>query len=237
MKVYIGPYKSWFGPYQLADKLCFWAKPVEDSYGFKDKPHWVHQFGEWLAHGSIEPNTEPGDVVSFDRERHNTWLYKLLLWLDSKKQRKVEVRIDRYDTWGMAETLALIILPMLKQFRASLHGSPFVDDTDVPEYLRSTVAPPKKDEFDIDDNHHKRWEWVLDEIIFAFESKVDDSWEDQFVTGISDHQFVKLDNGCSQMTTGPNHTYKVDYDNKKIYEQRIQNGFNLFGKYFQNLWD
>jgi hypothetical protein len=46
MKVYIGPYKNWFGPYQLAEKLCFWAKPVTDKYGIKSKPDWVHNFGD-----------------------------------------------------------------------------------------------------------------------------------------------------------------------------------------------
>jgi len=46
MKVYIGPYKNWFGPYQLAEKLCFWVKPVTDKYGIKSKPDWVHNFGD-----------------------------------------------------------------------------------------------------------------------------------------------------------------------------------------------
>ncbi len=37
MKIYIGPYKNWVGPYQIAEALCFWAKNVEDEYkmGFK----------------------------------------------------------------------------------------------------------------------------------------------------------------------------------------------------------
>ena len=45
MKVKIGPYKDYFGPYQLAEKLCFWAKPVKDEWGIEDKPDWVHNFG------------------------------------------------------------------------------------------------------------------------------------------------------------------------------------------------
>ena len=27
MKVKIGPYKNWFGPYQLAEKILFWKDP------------------------------------------------------------------------------------------------------------------------------------------------------------------------------------------------------------------
>ena len=54
MKVYIGPYKNWVGPYQIADALCFWAKNIEDEYGYKRKPDWVHNFGTWLSHGTTD---------------------------------------------------------------------------------------------------------------------------------------------------------------------------------------
>ena len=64
MKVYIGKYKDWFGPYQLAELLCFWAKKEKDEYGFEHTADWVHNFGEWLAHGSIEPEPEVGQVTS-----------------------------------------------------------------------------------------------------------------------------------------------------------------------------
>jgi hypothetical protein len=40
-----------------------------------------------------------------------------------------------------------------------------------------------------------------------------------------------------QMGRGPNDTYKCDYEGMKQVEERIQNGFRLFGKYYQNLWD
>ncbi len=244
MKVYIGPYKNWFGPYQLAEKLCFWAKPVKDEYGIESKPRWVHNFGEWLAHGSVEPDPKPGDdPVSWDRDRPETWLYRFLKWIDSKKERKVQIRIDKYDTWSMDHTLAHIVLPMLKQLQATKHGAPIVDDKDVPKELRSTSAPPKKNEWDTDDNHFKRWDWVMDEMIFAFESELDDSWQDQFRTGEYDLRSKAIEwdeNGkpkLYQMVDGPNHTAKTDWKGMKAYQKRIDNGFRLFGKYYQNLWD
>lgn len=237
MKVYIGPYRDWFGPYQLAELLCFWVKEEKDEYGFPRKPEWVHKFGEWLAHGSIEDEPKVGERRSWSRDRQTTWLYKLLLWIDKKKKRKIDIRIDRYDTWSMDHTLALIVLPMLKQLKETKHGSPWVDDEDVPEHLRSTAAPPKENEYDTDDNHHLRWEWVLDEMIFAFGSKLDDSWEEQFESGNIDLEWIKLENGMSKMVDGPNHTRTYDREGRKAYEDRIQNGFRLFGKYYQNLWD
>lgn len=238
MKVKIGPYKNWFGPYQLAETLLFWIPKEKDEYGFLRTADRVHNFGEWLAHGSIQAEPEVGDITSFlGDNRPTTWLYKFLSWIDSKKKRKVYVHIDRWDTWGMDDTLAHIILPMLKQLKATTHGAPWVDDEDVPEELRSTSAPPKEDEYDVDANHFKRWDWVLGEMIFAFENKLDDSWEDKFREGDYDFKFKKLENGMSEMIEGSNHTNKTDWDGRKAYAKRISNGFRLFGKYFEALWD
>jgi len=238
MKVKIGPYKNWFGPYQLAEKLMFWVPKEKDEYGFPHTADRVHKFGEWLAHGSVEPEAEVGEIRSWDRERPITWLYKFLSWIDSKKKRKIEIHIDRWDTWSMDNTLALIVLPMLKQLKETKHGAPYVDPKDVPKELQPKKQTKKqKDNGETDSTHFERWDWVLDEMIFAFDSKVNDDWEEQFETGTSDIQWKKLEDGNSQMVEGPNHTRVYDWEGRKKYEERISNGFRLFGKYYNNLWD
>jgi hypothetical protein len=236
MKVNIGPYTNWFGPYQLAELLCFWAKKVPDDYGYKDKPDWVHNFGTWLAE---------------DRNGKSSWLNDFFLWIDSHKKRKIKIHIDKYDTWSMDHTLAHIILPMLKQLRDTKHGSPLVDAEDVPEELRMTGYDDGSSQFRLkfeDDEHyekesweitHRRWEWVLNEMIFAFEHLIDDSWEEAYRSGHIDMKFVPCEDNpkLSTMVDGPNHTYKCDYDGmKKVYD-RMDNGFRLFGKYYRGLWD
>lgn len=122
---------------------------------------------------------------------------------------KTKIRIDKYDTWSMDYTLGLIIIPMLKQLKETKHGAPYVDDKDVPKELRSTSAPKKENAWDLDDNFFKRWEWVMDEMIFAFEHTVNDDWQ-----------------------------YKTDDDKeyKKI-DKRVKNGLRLFGVYYRGLWD
>jgi len=223
----------------LAETLCFWAKPVEDEYGMKSKPDYVHNFGEWLAHGSVEPEAEVGEIRSWDRERHETVLSKFLTWIHSKKKRTIKVHIDRWDTWGMDHTLAYIVLPMLKQLKATKHGAPQVDIDDVPKHLKPTkkaLAAYNKDGT-TDEQFFERWDWVMSEMIFAFDSKVNDGWEDQFETGTSDIQWKTLEGGMSEMVRGPNDTKEYDWEGRKKYEERIANGFRLFGKYYQNLWD
>ena len=239
MKVKIGPYTNWYGPYQLAETLCFWAKKEKDEYGIPRNPDWVHTFGEWLAHGDVEPEAEVGEVRSWDRERHETVLSKFLTWVHSKKQRKIQVHIDKYDTWGMDHTLAYIVLPMLKQLKATKHGAPQVDIDDVPKHLKPTkkaLAAYNKDGT-TDEQFFERWDWVMSEMIFAFDSKVNDGWEDQFETGTSDIQWKTLEGGMGEMVRGPNDTKEYDWEGRKKYEERIANGFRLFGKYYQNLWD
>ena len=148
MKVYIGPYKNWIGPYQLADLL--------QKVGVSE--HRCGKLGKWLA---------------------DTQLSTFCNWIDNKRVRNIQVRIDKYDTWSMDSTLAYIILPMLKQIKETKHGAPNIDDKDVPKKLRSTSAPVKENEWDTDDNWFDRWDWVLDEMIWTF-SQVNEDWEDQY---------------------------------------------------------
>ena len=87
MKVYIGKPNNWFGPYQLAELLCFWAKKEKDEIGMDREPDWVHNFGEFLAHG-FHKETPGQDRLWFNRDRPKTFIYKFLEWVDSKKIKK-----------------------------------------------------------------------------------------------------------------------------------------------------
>jgi len=169
-------------------------------------------------------------------------------WVLDRVHPKIDfVKIDRWDTWSMDHTLGKIALPMLRQLQASKHGSPLVDDDDVPEHLRSTAAPAKENDWDIDSNHHARWDWVMNEMIFAFEHHLDDSWQDRYQSGEHDIVWVPVDQDGNpvpkgehkyyQMQHGVKNTYQCDHDAIQLVEKRIANGFRLFGKYYANLWD
>ena len=163
------------------------------------------------------------------------------LWFDRLKQ-KVSVRIDPWDTWSMDHTLAHIVLPMLKQLKETKHGGPYVYPEDVPTELRPTkkelTAYTKNGE--TDSKFFERWDWVMDEMIFAFESKHND-WEEQFQSGEHDVAWIEITEGKlkghSEMVKSPNDTYEVDWEGRKAYQERITNGFKLFGKYYEGLWD
>lgn len=223
MKVYISKYRyHWYSPYKMLEHILFWKDWDNIDY---DTP-WVEKWSDRLV-----PVSKAIQKV-----------------MDFLHPRIEYVKIDYWDTWSMDHTLGTIALPMLKQLKAIKHGSPFVDDEDVPDNLKSTSAPPKENEWDTDAFHHDRWEWVMDEMIFAFEHHLNDDWQEAYRSGEIDFKWKKLDEtylnpvtgkveGLSQMVEGPKHTYKCDYEGMKVVEDRIKNGFRLFGKYYQGLWD
>jgi len=226
MKIYKSNYRShWYSPYTIIDHVFFWTAwskcsrhrgIVEDS-AFVDHPAWVETASTYLAPVS----------------RAIQWI------LDFIHPPINLVHIDRYDTWSMDHTLADIILPMLRQLQASKHGSPNTDDEDVPEYLRSHMAQPKEHEWDTDSLHHKRWDWILSEMIWAFEQKVADDAESQFfdhsayehLKGKTNHDewFKDMSEGASKV--------KYDEAGHRVWLDRKRNGFRLMGKYFEALWD
>jgi hypothetical protein len=162
------------------------------------------------------------------------WLTNICEWnrkfLDKVHPKIEYVKIDKYDVWSMDNTLGKIILPMLIRLKDQKQGAPGVDDEDVPEILRSTASPEKDFEWDSDANWQLRWDWVLGEEIWAF-SQLNSDWEDQYRTGVSDLSFE--DNAVGR---GPNHTLKIDFEGMRKHQDRMQNGFSLFGKYFQGHW-
>lgn len=147
---------------------------------------------------------------------------------DDDIPREEHVVIHNYDTWSMDHTLALIITPMLKQLKETKHGAPAVEAKDVPEELwvpRDQIEGTYHGE--TDDNYFKRWDYVLDEMIWAFEQKAnDDTWQDEYYG-----PYIKNPDG------GLGSFEWVDYDGLKAHGERMKNGFRLFGKYYEGLWD
>jgi hypothetical protein len=150
-------------------------------------------------------------------------------------KRRESVRIDPWDTWGMDHTLALIIHPMLKQLLKTQHGAPNTDDEDVPEHLRSTAAKPKENEWDTDEFHFKRWDWILKEMIWAFGEIAKNRVPDFFIVKPK-FKFVKKEGEeYSEMITTRHPV--VDLEKQKAYWDRRRNALRLFGRYYSCLWD
>jgi hypothetical protein len=224
MKIHIGPYRNWVGPYQIADKIFFWI----DRRGLFADDDPRHERWDYKAHDKF------GDWLS-----EVNWLTNFCNWIESKKKRKVKIRIDNYDTWSMDHTLSLIIHPMLVQMKATKHGSPFVDDEDVPEHLRSTAAPPlteeEKNYGGTDSLHEARWDWILDEMIWAFYQEAN---EDPDAPESPSAYTRKIMDGVPFDESPENRvSWEKFHEENAKFDKRKANAFKLFGRYYRALWD
>ena len=211
MKVWISRYRNhWLSPYVILTKICFWEKDEDRIYNLTDEPN--NPYVRWV--NILDPVCQA--IHKFLDFVHPRWTY---------------VRIDPWDTWSMDHTLADIILPMLRQLKATKHGAPHTDDSDVPEYLQSHMAQPREHEWDIDDLHFMRWDWILSEMIWAFEQKVDDDADSKFF----DHS--ECEPGRRPWDSEEYKKIKYDSEGHAAWQSRKANGFRLFGKYYENLWD
>ena len=107
----------------------------------------------------------------------------------------------------------------------------FIDDEDVTKNLRSTAKGARKglNEWDWDHNAEARYNWVLEEMIWAFTQKTLEDDTAEFYDHSETHEpGDDLNTRISKL--------KVDRDGLKAHEDRKQNGYRLFGKYFQTLW-
>jgi len=184
---------------------------MNKKYGYVDWP--VYGSSKGLGPGKHQPFKE-AFLEKLEDILQTIYNCTINLFLDRRVQ-KVKVHIDRWDTWSMDHTLAHIILPMLKQLKATTHGAPWVAVTDVPKELR----PTKKQLMDYqkdgttDPKFFERWNWVLDEMIYAFGCKAN-----------KDDVYMRFD-------------IKTQREAMDTEQERISNGFRLFGRYYENLWD
>lgn len=208
MKVYLSNYRDhWISPYSILQLVCFWHVIPRDE---------------------DDEGFDDDPWIEKWAERLTPFCEKLREFLDWAHPPINYVKIDHYDTWSMDHSLAHIILPMLKQLQATKHGSPMTDLEDTPEHLHPTVAPGPHNNYD-DETVHDRWAWVLGEMIWAFEQKLKDDGDSQFY----DHSAVQPNASLNQQIG----QMKVDRTGLEEYQKRMANGFRLFGKYYQGLWD
>ena len=128
-------------------------------------------------------------------------------------KRKIKIKIHDYDVWSLDCTLAQILVPSLKLFKERQIGVPgnlLEPDRQFSDQHELDLGLSASE---IDDLNFKRakekWDEILDKMIWSFEQAQDcyyDLNEDYTVRG------------------------------SIAYQERLEEGFALFGKYFRNLW-
>ncbi len=163
---------------------------------------------------------------------------------------RIQVEIERHDTYSLDHTLAYIILPALIQLRESKMGVP-AEFSDV-----GGADYEAQDSFDFYKETHnecfdiacEKWDDILDKMIWSFQQIVCDDWEHQYHHGKAEFDWIKTDQqiinpvnnkleDTFQMVDKNPNAHWTDYEGMRIHEERIQEGLELFGKYYRHLWD
>jgi hypothetical protein len=169
---------------------------------------------------------------------------------NKKSERKISVDIDKFDTWSLDHTLALIILPALIQLKETKHG--------IPSDFAETGGESHSEQMSFDfyqesqdwafEQRVKEWDEVLDKMIWSFEQIMKDEYDSLYHHGDAKYDWLETNNLYPNPITGKmEKTYKMvdknpdehwyDHVGHKLHEDRIQEGLELFGKYYRTLWD
>jgi hypothetical protein len=193
MKVYIGPYGTYISAYKIQDWI------MEKKYTIEK---WWHMEPEQMDRFDLFVEK----VIDGIQFVLNKTINKI-----TDRDRTIKVRIDGYDTWSMDHTLALIIHPMLVQLKETNHGYFTPDPEDVPH-----IGKGEETDYSYSDTLAlDRYNWIMDELIWTFESLKSNDEFDLFYTE---------ENGW-------------DMEGRDKHDARIKNGLRLFGKYYRALWD
>ena len=170
-------------------------------------------------------------------------------YVKTKNRQKVSVVIEPHDTYSLDYTLAYIILPALLQLKATQHGIPA-------EFADNGSGSESQDSFDFYKDTHEesfnknvqKWQDILDKMIWSFEQILHGDYDEKYHHGEIKYDWVKTDDQLTNPLTGKledmyemvdrnPEKHWLDYEGLKEHEKRIQEGLELFGKYYRSLWD
>jgi hypothetical protein len=139
---------------------------------------------------------------------------------------------------------------MLLQLKAEKHGVPAeFGEAGGEDYLdQQSFDFYKQDASWAFEEKIKQWDVVLDKMIWSFSQIIDEDWESKYHHGTHETDWVESDTMHKNPISGKmEKTFQMvdrnpdghwyDSDGHRLHMERIQEGLELFGKYYQNLWD
>lgn len=164
--------------------------------------------------------------------------------------RRIDIQIENHDTWSLDHTLAMIILPALIQLKETKHGIPSeFGDVGGESHSDQLCFDFYSETYDDAFNEGvKRWDEIMNKMIWSFQQIVSDEYDELYHHGKAEYDYVKSDKQYPNPVTGKmENTYQMvdknpndhwyDHVGHILHEERIQEGLELFGKYYRALWD
>jgi len=220
MRVNLGPYKNWVGPYQLVELL----KYVGVSEYLRDKIAILIPTAPFLWLEKMRGERKEKIVIhNYDAWSADHTLAKIIAPLLHK------VKEDKHGVPCEFLGKEYSDLVSSNEFWAEKGDGPLHDHADV-------LFKQAEDE----------WNKALDHMIWAFEEYNKDNWDDPYWTGERGecesiasgethwNPITKKDEQLFELkSTG---TRECDWEGRQKHWDRMQEGINLFAKHFSSLW-
>ena len=219
MKIDIGPYPRWFGPYQLAGLLKYVGVPEH----IRDKIGDLIPAAPFLWLESLKKRK-----VKIKIDRYDAWSAYHTLALVIAPVLK-EVKASKKGIPGSMLGDEYNALTSSKEYWEEKDGGPL--------HLRERV---------LFEAGERRWDEALDHMIWAFEQFTNDEWDEQFWTGDAG-EMVSTPTGKlypNPITGKMEDTYtitftgerKCDWEGREAHYQKMLDGVALFAKHYNDLW-
>lgn len=164
--------------------------------------------------------------------------------------RKIDVKIEGSDVWSFDHTLAYIVLPNLLLLKEVKHGVPseFVEVGGADYESQGSFDFYKETHNESWNLGSKKWDEVLDKMIWSFYQLAFVDYNSLYHHGIGEYELIELEKLSANPLSGKmEKLYEMVDKNKNdhwfdtvglmCHEERIQEGIELFAKYYRNLWD
>jgi len=157
------------------------------------------------------------------------WFHDNTYWLRKKRQ-KWTTGFPHEEFWDFKSALANWAIPRLKHMKDNLHGYP------------SCLIPEEKwEEISAGKDHAtnyplgmKEWNKILDKIIWSFENHDNEPMPTEPEDYDSRCNMIKYDDGSTEYEDLDDRPW--DWTECEAHDKKVQEGLDLFAKYYKDLW-
>lgn len=191
------------------------------------------RIGDWSATRPFYDFFEKIGLSNETNHKIHDFLAKLKL---IERKRVVKIKLDSWDSYDATATIAMIVVPILKDLKEKKRGTPvsmYPEDHVCWKLETESEEEYQAREKAAGDAAEKLWDEILDKMIFAFESYINTDWEDKFwiVHPELDWNEQEAEKPLKWKVEG-----QFDREGYDAYKEKIQEGLQLFAKHYGSLW-
>lgn len=160
------------------------------------------------------------------------WKFQEFSYWLRKLRQKITTGFAHEESWNFYSHLCAWALPRLKFFRKNLRSHPCLNTNDYPyPQLTFDFFEKAKNE----DTDFEKWKNIIDKIIWAMENF--DKEPDPIYPENYKHGFRKVGEDKRGSLYAAKDERSIDFTPVFEHQKKVQEGFELFGKYLRHLWD